>query len=86
MTVHLRIDRLIIDGLPLGPGDAARLQAAVEAELTRLIAEGGLPPALAAGGARARADAPAPLRVDAGLTPEALGTRLAGVIHGGIGS
>lgn len=86
MKVHLRIDRLIIDGLPLGPGDAARVQAAVEAELARLVAEGGLGPTPISGGALPHADASAPVRVEPGLAPDAVGSRLAAAIHEGIGS
>jgi hypothetical protein len=42
MNITVNIERLILDGLPSGPGQAARAQAAVEAEMARLIAERGL--------------------------------------------
>lgn len=41
MIVRLEIERLVIEGLPLGAHEGPRLQAAVEAELARLIGEGG---------------------------------------------
>ena len=35
-TIHFEIERLILDGLPLGAGETARLHEALEAELVRL--------------------------------------------------
>lgn len=50
--IRLHIERLVIDEVVLGAaGDARQLGAAVEAELTRLLGEGGLSADLAAGGA-----------------------------------
>lgn len=43
-NVHLHIDRLVLDGFD--PLDRGALGAAVEAELARLLAEEGAPPAL----------------------------------------
>jgi hypothetical protein len=51
MSIQLHIERLVLDGFDLRAGDRAKLQAAVEAELARLLAEGGLAPGLTAGGA-----------------------------------
>jgi hypothetical protein len=42
--VHLHIDRLVLDGL--GTFDREAVGAAVEAELARLLAQQGAPPAL----------------------------------------
>ncbi|MDT8760900.1 hypothetical protein MZO42_19545 [Sphingomonas psychrotolerans] len=48
MIVNLHIDRLVLDGLPMRSHERPLIQAAVEAELTRLIArdhrEQALPP------------------------------------------
>ncbi len=41
MKINLHIERLVLDGLPLDPRDGARLQAAVERELARLVSDGG---------------------------------------------
>jgi len=40
--VHLHIERLVLEGLPLGHHQGAFVQAALETELTRLLAEGNL--------------------------------------------
>lgn len=42
MKINLQIEHLILDGLPLGPGDGARVRAAIERELTPLLAENGI--------------------------------------------
>lgn len=69
-NLTLRIDRLILDGLHLQPGEEHRLRAAVEVELAHLLAEGGLPavwhtggavPALAASGQVSSSSGPAGL-------------------------
>ena len=41
MNVRLHIERLVLDGLALERGQEHTLRAALEAELTRLIADGG---------------------------------------------
>jgi hypothetical protein len=38
MNIHLHIERMVLDGLPVSGGEAANVQAAVEAELARLLA------------------------------------------------
>jgi hypothetical protein len=42
MIVNLHIERLVIDGLGVGRHEGPRIEAALTAELTRLIGEGGL--------------------------------------------
>ena len=39
MPIYLTIDRIILDGLPLDAEDGAVVQRAVEAEVTRLLAD-----------------------------------------------
>ena len=51
MNVKLHIDRLVLDGIDLETAQRPVLQAAVEAELGRLLAEGGVGESWAAGGA-----------------------------------
>ena len=43
MTVHIRIDRLVLDGLPVGPHDGEAVSRALRAELMRLVRVHGLP-------------------------------------------
>jgi hypothetical protein len=53
--IHLHIERLVLDGLPLAPAEVPRFQAALEQELGRRLAAASAPgwP----GGAVARLDA-----------------------------
>ena len=84
MNVRLHIDRLVLDGIDVGPADRPRLQAAVEQELARLIAAGGISPELAGGVALPSVRAP-----QITLAPDAksaqLGTAIAGAVYGGVG-
>ncbi len=77
-TLTLHIEELVLDGF--GPMDRTALADAVRAELSRLIAERGLPPLLGSAA-----------RLDAGTftaTPDAdahtLGTDVARAIYGGM--
>jgi hypothetical protein len=78
---HLRIDALVVDGLPVA--DRAALGAAVERELARLIAEQGVPPALARGEGIASL-AGRRFTASPGMDPAALGARIAGAVYGGL--
>lgn len=51
MNIYVHIERLILDGVSVPPAERPVLQAAVEAELARLLAEGGLSSDLQSGGA-----------------------------------
>jgi len=51
MTTKLHIERLVLEGLPITRSQGPLVQAAVEAELSRLLIEGGLSPKFASGGA-----------------------------------
>jgi hypothetical protein len=84
MNIDLHIERLILEGVDLAPGQRPGLQAAVESELTRLLTEGGLAPQLTAGGALHRVTTPA-IRLDRGNGPATLGHQIAGAVYGGIG-
>ena len=50
-NIHLNIDRLILDGLPIDRAQAPAVQAAVEAELSRLLTERGVSAEFQTGGA-----------------------------------
>ena len=84
-TIELHIERLVLDGIALPPGGASVLKAAIGAELTRLLGEGGLSPAMAGGGSLAQVMAPA-FTFQAGASPSELGRQLAGAVYEGIGS
>jgi hypothetical protein len=43
MRTRVRIDRVILDGVPIAPAQASRVRAALEAELGRLLADRGWP-------------------------------------------
>jgi len=83
MPIHLTIDRIVLDGLPLDAEDGAVLQRAVEAEVTRLLADPettadavSRAPGLRRGGSRAwvRGGALAP---STDLSPDRLGRAIA---------
>lgn len=84
MNINLHIERLVLDGIPLESGQGPWLQAAVEAELARLLANDGLNDALQSGGAfynvRTAGIQPAS---DGG--PTQLGEQIAWAVYGGIG-
>ena len=84
MNIQLHIERLVLDGLPLERGQGPALQAAVEAELARLLTENGLAESLAQGGAM-RSLRGGDIQLAAGGSPTEMGTRIAGAVYGGIG-
>ena len=89
MSINLHIERLVLDGLAVGGGEAALVQAAVESELRQLLTSSRFAPASSSAQARARGgeiqirpDAKArDLGVEIGrsvfasLTPDGLGQR-----------
>jgi hypothetical protein len=82
-NVTVQIERLILDGLPLSRAQGALVQASLEAELGRLLTEGGIAENFAPGGAvpLLRANA-----IDAASAdPAQLGTQIARAVYGGIG-
>ena len=84
MRIVVLIERLILDGLAPGDLDAAQIQAAVEAELARLLIMGGINPDLASGGARAGLSGGG--IGEAHPTPQTLGAQIAGAVYHSIGS
>ncbi len=84
-NIHVYIERLILDGLPIERGQAPQMQAAVEAELARLLVGQGLAADLQAGGAvpSVRADA---IQLAAGSNPVRMGTQIAQSVYSGIGN
>ena len=84
MKIDLHIERLVLDGIDVGPAQRPHLQAAVEAELGRLLAEGGIGDGLAGGGAvpAVRAEG---FALSADGSPVSLGQQIARSVYGGIG-
>ena len=81
MTVTLHIDRLVLDGLAVSSHGGRALSTAVEAELTRLIASGGLQ--VSSGVSVPRLAAPG-VTLEPGATPAAIGTQVAGALFSGL--
>ena len=57
MNINVHIERLLLDGLSIAHNQGPLVQAAVEAELARLLAADGLASSLQAGGALYRVPA-----------------------------
>jgi hypothetical protein len=83
MTIHLHIERLVLDGLPLSPADSTQVRGALHAELLRLIVSQGLDPGLAAGAVPSIA-AP-PIHPAEGQDARALGRQIAQSLYRGVG-
>jgi hypothetical protein len=84
MNINLHIERLILDGLPIEGLHGPLVQAAVEAELSRLLSAGGLHASLQSGIAvpSVRADV---MSLNAGTNPKQIGQQIARAVYGGIG-
>ena len=83
MIVNLHIDRVVIEGLPVGSQEAPWIKEALSAELVRLVAESGL----AKGFCRSRFDPQ--IRAEPITQPPRdagnLGTQIGQVVYGVIG-
>jgi hypothetical protein len=84
MNIDLYIERLVLDGISLSPGDRPLLQAAVEAELTRLLASRGLSDALQSGVALYKVKTSG-IQRENNENPARLGEQIAGAVYEGIG-
>jgi hypothetical protein len=83
MTINLHIERLILDGAYFGSVQGPAIGAAVEAELGRLLKEGGVESSFEAGGAWANTSAAI---VELGSNqPAQLGQQIARAVYQGIG-
>ena len=85
MNIELHIERLILEDLVVEPRRGAEVRAAVEAELSRLFAGGGLKPEFASGTAQPLVDA-GEIRLTNQTTPAQLGHHIAQAVHGGVGT
>jgi hypothetical protein len=84
MNIRLHIERLVLEGLPVTSVQAPRVKAAVEAELGRLLSEGGVSHELASGAALPSVIAPA-VQSPRGVSPAQLGTQIAQSVFAGMG-
>ena len=78
MNIHLHIDRLIVDGLPLTPPQARALRASVETQLGAMFAAA--PPRVGAGYA-APALSAAPIAWNVASGTNAVGGAIARSLH-----
>jgi hypothetical protein len=85
LNIELHIERLILDGFSIEPGRRAELQAAVEAELTRLLATGALSSELLSGGA-VRLLRGGEIQVTSQTSAAQLGQHIAQAVQGAIGA
>jgi len=81
-NVELNIEELVLRGF--APGDRYRIGEAVEQELTRLLADRGVPQSLADGGEIASVDGGA-FEVAPGARAEVVGAQVAKAVYGGLG-
>ena len=84
MNVNLNIERLVLEGFQLRPGEHLLVRAAAESELSRLLAEGGVSQRLLSGGAVPRISA-GDIRVAGGADANGIGKQIAQAVYGGIG-
>lgn len=82
-AVTLHIERIVLDGLPLGAAQAAQLQAALQGELARLLQRDAAC-APFAGGAMPRLAAPA-LQVSMPVRPLELARAIAHSVYQSLG-
>lgn len=85
MNINVNIERLILDGVSVPHTERPLLQAAVEAELGRLLADGRLAPNLVAGGAVPRVDAGS-MEIDDTGNYTQMGQGIAQAVYQGMGS
>lgn len=85
MNINLHIERLILDGLPINRNQAAYVQMAVEAELTRLLAENALSTDLQTSSAVSGIQANG-IQFTEGSRPTDIGTQIAQSVYSGIGN
>jgi hypothetical protein len=83
-NVDLRIEQLVLDGIDLPAHQSPLVQAAVEAELARLLAAEGLGAAWRAGGAVPRLSG-GEIDLPADGDPSHLGQQIAQAVYGGLG-
>ena len=84
MNMRLHIERLVLEGIDLESAQRPVLQAALETELGRLLAEGDVSPDLRGGIAMSAVRANG-FQMSGESDPVRLGQRIAGSVYGGLG-
>lgn len=83
MSLHVHVDRLILEGFPLDPVHAEAVRSAAEAELARRLGEGGV------GRDLQRGEPPRPplggLQIRFHAVPVLLGRRIGAALYESIG-
>jgi len=80
MNIRMHIDRMALDGVDVAPDQRHVLQAAVEAELSRLLTESGFPTDFQHAGNPARIPAPA-LHLKSSPDAKVLGAQIAAEVY-----
>ena len=85
MNINLHIERLVLDGVAFERGHEPLLRAAIEAELSRLLAADGVAHAMMSGAAVPRLSAgDIQLAGDNNNNAQGLGLQIARALHGGL--
>lgn len=84
MRLEIHIQRLVLDGIDISPGQEGPLQEALQTELSRMLAADGLAPRLLGGGALARVRG-GDIQLTGDSDPAQLGGQVAQAVYGGIG-
>ena len=79
--IHLHIERLVLEGLPVTGSETGLIQTAVEAELARLLGKNGIGPSSARFVARATSE---DISLSKTTRPSSLGRRIGKSIHAAI--
>jgi hypothetical protein len=82
VNIFIHIDRLVLDGIDVPPGQRPLLQTTVEAELSRLIITGSLSSEILSGGAYREIQG-SPIHLESVHTPT-LGQQIARALYGGM--
>jgi hypothetical protein len=83
VSVHVHIERLVLDGLAVAPAERPLLRASLEADLAARLATNGLAAGVPAGGAIARLTT-RPIQLSAQPDAGALGRQIADAVHTGL--
>ncbi len=83
MNINLHIERLVLDGLNIQPGQTHLLKSIVATELTRMLTDSGLSSSLAQGTALPRIST-SDIQL-AGGNPTQIGQQITKSVYGGIG-